>query len=493
MEFKNQYIVTEGCAVGKASRSTKWNGLSVYLGVDTDFHMNESCMIIGKVLHSDYPNKPVTEIASDLGERLSNNEFIDYADSLVGRYVIFIKNQKDILVLTDACSLKRGLYFKYNGFKSITSSEKFAEYILGLEIKLSAKINNLLQDPNYKKAESPWYGLKSYDSRFKFILPNHILSWKGFSLERLPIPSMTKLDPIEESARMLKNTISALASKYKLVQPLTAGVDSRVLLAASSSKKNEIKYYVFTHNGDQHEDVRIAQQLSDINNNELEVINPLLNFKDSDFDKILFSTVLNARDLPKTNNIRYHFENTPRSCVNVNGNGAEIFRCFYGTSKFKVTPSVLSVLGGGSKWPILHDLISEWYYATNVRAYASKANISVLDLFYWEQRMAIWGSMYPLEQDVAIDEISPFNNRKLLFNMLRIKLEDRIGPEFKSSKKIISTFNNALNEVPFNPDSSSVINSKLSFKSIILRLLNKDTVVKVNVLKAVSKAKNTVF
>ena len=50
-------------------------------------------------------------------------------------------------------------------------------------------------------------------------------------------------------------------------------------------------------------------------------------------------------------------------------------------------------------------------------AFAKANNISILGLFCWEQRMGQWHALYQYEQDVAIEEFCPFNNKGLLLSI----------------------------------------------------------------------------
>lgn len=143
--------------------------------------------------------------------------------------------------------------------------------------------------------------------------------------------------------------------------------------------------------------------------------------------------------------------------MNINGNGAEIFRSYYGTSIFGFSAKSLSILSGTKKWPILERKINDWLTLTGAKRYSQDNNISITDLFYWEQRMAIWGSMFPLEQDIAMDEVSPFSNRKLIFTMLSEPSIKRRSPDFKSATLLIEYLDSRLNKVPVNPKSSSTI------------------------------------
>ena len=53
-------------------------------------------------------------------------------------------------------------------------------------------------------------------------------------------------------------------------------------------------------------------------------------------------------------------------------------------------------------------------YYDGLLEYCKMYGLRIEDIFYWEQRMGIWGGWYPMEQDIAIEEFSPFNSRELI-------------------------------------------------------------------------------
>ncbi|MBJ3793540.1 hypothetical protein I8J38_34180, partial [Bacillus sp. OA1] len=90
----------------------------------------------------------------------------------------------------------------------------------------------------------------------------------------------------------------------------------------------------------------------------------------------------------------------------------------------------------------------------------------ILDLFYWEQRMGNWGTMYQAEQDIAIEEFCPFNNRRLLIALLKLEKEYRQGPEHIIYKKMINSLWPETLSEPINP-----LNFKAQVKKQILKMM----------------------
>jgi len=59
--------------------------------------------------------------------------------------------------------------------------------------------------------------------------------------------------------------------------------------------------------------------------------------------------------------------------------------------------------------------------------------------------------MYQAEQDIAIEEFSPFNNRKLLMVLLSFEEKHRKGPRHNAYRAIIEHLWKEVLEEPINP------------------------------------------
>lgn len=78
--------------------------------------------------------------------------------------------------------------------------------------------------------------------------------------------------------------------------------------------------------------------------------------------------------------------------------------------------------------------------------------------------MGNWGATYPYEQDIAIEEISPFNNRFLLLSLLFLpnKIRKKENPIFY--KKIIKNLWEDCLNIPVNPILNNNIYKELKNK-----------------------------
>jgi hypothetical protein len=233
---------------------------------------------------------------------------------------------------------------------------------------------------------------------------------------------------------------------------VTAGWDTRVLLASTKNISDGIEYYVDRQGvlSLDHPDVQTPQSLC----RRLKINFRVRNSSEDPprgFMEILSQSVSEARLVPKTRMIYAALAHGLKT-INVNGNGSEICRNAYDgfglISEDNITVAKLTGLIGYYKSKFVKYELSMW---KNDLEQNGASGYHILDLLYWEQGMANWGSQYAAEQDVAIEDFSPFNNRLLLTTLLSLPREYRSGPHFPIYTKLIERmWPEALAE-PINP------------------------------------------
>ena len=72
-------------------------------------------------------------------------------------------------------------------------------------------------------------------------------------------------------------------------------------------------------------------------------------------------------------------------------------------------------------------------------------------MLYWEQRLGNWAAMVFAEQDVVLEEISPFNNRLLIETLLSSPRNLRAYPDYPLYWQLISEMWPEVLGLPFNP------------------------------------------
>lgn len=477
MTYRNQYIVaSKDLKINSNFDSTVFSDFVIYshqdLNVSTFQNETIQIALIGYIINPLKPLNSNKDVLEDLGAKCENKEdFLREIQIFSGRYVLLYKDNSAFIVMGDACHLRQ-IYFSDIGNDIIfTSSPKLFLDTFKLEILTSKEKQESLKTPSYLKKESSWYGDESVDDRLSKLLPNHY--FEVIKKERVRIPfypqAFSDEEQILEYAELiLKNTFVAISKRYKLIQPVTAGWDSRILLAASRDVKDEIEYYVFDMSSGTDPDAWVPKNLSKKLNIKVDVITP--EELREDFLSIFSKEHLYPRVLPKTTHIQHHFDCNYQNVINVNGNCTEIARCYYGHTNKKISfDTLLTFAGYGSKIPYFTKQLKKWYL--QAKPYAEENKISLLDLFYWEQRIGNWHSLWTSEQDIAMEELSPFNNRSLLTALIKVDPKHRISPKFAFFERLTQHLWEEVLSEPINPDVNYL--KKMIHGSTKLKLIGK--------------------
>jgi len=208
-------------------------------------------------------------------------------------------------------------------------------------------------------------------------------------------------------------------------------------------------------------DIRIPTNMARSLNFELNILDNLQPLR-RNFVSVLEKNVSRARSIPKTLTIQHHYDFLSDK-ISINGNASEIVRSFYGYNHpDNIDGAYLAKINGYPNIEYIISSLDKWL--EQAREFALIQNIDLIDLFYWEQRMGNWGSMFQAEQDIAIDEFCPFNNRQLLLLMMNADKKYRTGPNYILYQRIINSLWPETLSEPINP---------LNFKSKLKRLVAK--------------------
>lgn len=471
--FSNQYIAVTGHLAEKPSAFLEYDfdPLTIYvhpkLAVTIIRKADRQAALMGIIVDPSAPWKSKREVVSGILEHsTTSDQFLKNTRALTGRYVLFFKNGTSFLACGDACHLRQIYYGTFEGHTVLTSSLKLFLHSYRQDLMCSDEKLYLIQHPLFKQTEQSWYGVASPDDRLQKLLPNHYLdipAQKAVFLEDTHLhDDLSQVQITDKIAGLLQGAILALSKKHNLIQPLTAGIDSRLLLAAGREISDKITYYVFDRSKGKNPDAVIPGMLADKLGLQFKKIKP--DPLKETFLGLFKREHIEPRILPKTVNIQHHFySHHPANTLNMNGNGAEIGKNFYGYSfcgcpvpggtiaRCAVRDMLFVFSGYGRRIPFVVQQINQWYDDAVVRSETS--NIPLFDLFYWEQRMGHWGAHYPFEQDIVMEEVSAFNNRELLLLLLSVKPQLRCYPKYRFFMDLINHMWPDLISVPINPGS----------------------------------------
>lgn len=401
--------------------------------------------MLGFAINPFKPEKTNQEILNDLitEKDLTFEAIIRETEPLGGRWIIIFKDKKTLKIFNDPCA-NRSVYYHTNATGILCGSDPaILNHFVKLEKDNSADILAVLNNPGYKLKEKAWAGPTTIFKNINHLMPNFFLDVRQNTVTRYwpykPIEKMNINKAVDICSEIMKGSITGISKRQKVVLAVTAGWDSRVLLAASKEIQHEATYFVSvkgTEKENFHE-VVVPKRLFE-KKLRLPFYVQKCNFEiEKEFKKTMETNVSMSRTyLQKAKNI-YKYKLDFEGMINVNGNVSEIGRlCIRPIIPVKVTGEKLVELNyydyGGKYFVKEFDL-----WINGIKDYCKKFNLNIYDMLYWEQRMGNWGSLYPAELDIAMDQFSPFNNRLLLTTMLSVDEKYRKYPHYKLHYKMI--------------------------------------------------------
>lgn len=468
--YKNQYLIlpeaveTEPLSALQqgAFERTAFEGLNIFTCAPLKVRVRKggqsAVAVIGIVYDPLRPLLNEEHILEDILKTCRDfKAFCAYSDRLSGRFVLLYKDMQHFAVKGDACHLRQIFYGKIKESCFLTSAPKLALLALGVERQTHAEKAAFLESQAYARNRYTLYGNQSEDDRIFKLLPNHFFDMSAGEAARLPVcpvEALSRSETLDYAAHALEGSYEALAGRYKLLQPVTAGWDSRLLLAASHGHREAISHYVFMQTDKENPDIWVSQNLADALGFKLDIVERKA--LREDFIHAYGEKLLCPHIFYNSWEIQHHFDQGyGGNVVNINGNGAEIARCFYGYTSGKAGLDMLLHLSGyGRDSAFIAGEVESWL--RDARPYALTAGLDMLDLFYWEQRMGNWGSVNPFLQDIAIEEISPFNNRRLLLTLLGIPAEERRAPHYSFFRALAAHMEARVLLEPVNPGESAL-------------------------------------
>lgn len=445
----------------------QWNKTVIfnkyYLTVHPDLELTQErlegreLILIGYIIDPFHPTWGNSQILSNL-LRISKNKKVLFKEieSFAGRWVMIFNHDDELVLLNDPCGLRSVFYTNEDDNEFYCASQPLLlSEIFDIEIDEYAK-RHFTESLYYKTVEEYWWpsGV-SIHKRIKSLIPNYYLDLNTIRAKRYwPNKSIFPIEyneAITKTADLLKRLMNAAESRYKLAFPITAGLDTRVLLSASKDICKDLFIYTAIYGGLNMKslDVHIPRKLL----NSIGLTHHILDCTGEMDDE--FEAVYNGNvDLSHSywGDIAYGLNGQyPQDRICVKGNCAEIARCFYYKNRYpqKISGSVLAWLTGMGNNNFAVQGFNKWLEeAIDV---CNECRIDILDLFYWEHRIGSWQAMSQLEWDIVMETYTPFNCRELLISLLSVDSKYRAPPRYKFFENIIETMWPELLKEPINP------------------------------------------
>ncbi len=428
LKFRRQYIF----ANKEIKAPREWNRLKIqrdsvkwHLYGHPDLEINHAkkknleLLLLGYFIDPENPELTNSELLKKISLLGDFNSIIRATDNFNGRFVLIYSDKKSLNIYNDATGFREVYYYLQNNTVCCGSTPNIIAQYYKTEKGSNREMSIFFTSKAFNNGERVWIGDDTIYEGVKHLLPNHYVDLVNKSCIRFwPYKefSRTELkDAVNKISEILKGTYNGAIKRYKLHQGLTAGWDTRLLLAASKDHVNNIYYYV-NKAGDMTEksfDIKISRKLSDKFNVPLNIIDIPDNKIDESFSEIFYSNNVLARS--KLINVIYlAYKNKLDDTVTVSGTmGNEILRILFRIDKNKkVNGEMIAMKLNYGQYKYVINSVNNWLEETLPAA--QKLNYNIMDLFSWEQVFGNWGALSGSEQDIVREELRPFNNRNLL-------------------------------------------------------------------------------
>jgi hypothetical protein len=459
LKFRRQFILSrDKIAELERCQNIIING-SFYLYVHPDLNLSiaksggKNIILLGYIL--DYQNhlKSNQDIIEEIIKNVSSFESLTKAiKNYAGQYVIIFYDDINFIIFHDPLGL-REIYYCVVPNKIICGSQpniivNYSEPEIS-PTNDKKKINFYKNDMPKVRAGRLWVGDETYYDEINHLLPNHYLDinkmqsfryWPNEKIKRRELGEV-----VDIASNFLSGILKAAYNRYELMMAVTAGNDTRTLLAASRDLSDKIYYFINKHiyMDDNHPDIKIPSAIF----NKLNIpfhIHVADSSVPESFKKIFFSNVFFASEqyLPVIYNVYYKFHSTK---LNVLGVG-EIGRNFFGTPPRKINGYFLARALKYKNSLYAVEKLQRWL--DEAKHFSDLYNVDIMTLLLWEQLLGNWGVVADSESDIAIEHFDPFNSHYLYEILLSV---DKKIASKKLFREIIKKLWPELLEFPINP------------------------------------------
>jgi hypothetical protein len=375
-------------------------------------------VLIGYILDPEKTTYTDEDILNDLLQNTSYEQLLKDSDKYNGRFVLLCIEDENMKIVNDATGFREVYYTFHNNSFACGSTPDIIAKFSGIGNTKDQDVLDFFNSDELKQRDHVWIGYKTIFENILHLPPNHYLNVETRKYIRFwpfePIHTISIEKCAEECAAILKGTIESAANRYELHMGITAGWDTRLLLAASKNVKDKIFYYInkVSTLDESSPDLQISKRLDRLFDLNLKIIDIKPEI-DPEFEDIFYSNNSLAHDklLAIFYNVYIRKWDSTYTISGTMGNGlARIY--FRIPEGHKLTGKNIAALAGYSKNKYVVDSLKEWI--TNVSSTIDEFNINIMDLYQLEQDNTNWASLTASEQDIVREEIRPFNNRNLI-------------------------------------------------------------------------------
>lgn len=457
LKYRNQYLLTPSSIECPFLHNRfKVGGEYVFythkdLVVNSVDQEDVKLILLGDLFDYISPEKNNEEILKDL---------IDYEfDSLLeaigrytGRYVIIHLKGDKLNLAHDQMASRKVYYSNSQGKVWMGSQAHLLAKVLGFEKTNKPELLSYYSSQEFVRLNHANIGDLTLYDEIRQLMPNHFLEVNGMKVSRYWPKAKIEKRPLKEvtieCAKMIEGYMASITRRYEVMIPVTAGKDSRIMLAASKRFKDRVYYYInkpenLAYNNP---DITVPRRLLADLNLDFNIQVPSSEV-DEEFKKVYFynNEYASTEFLPIIYNYYTKFPNK----INLPGLWAAAGMAAYKSKKIKKTGRRLAQLNHVDHYSFAIKYYDDWIAKRQYLFQSLK--FEMIDLFYMEEGLANWGTQIQTEKDVAQEEINLFNSRDLVTLFLSVKPKFISTPYFKLHIGIIKLLWPEVLKIPINP------------------------------------------
>lgn len=437
-------------------RLKSWNrhevGPALHLTVHPALDVTQACSdgirltLLGFILDPDAPDSCDSDILSRMAQSMRPGiSPVELTGRFGGRWLLIIAEPDDVRVFADPVGLLQMFHTDAaaTGAMWAASEPGILAELHGFEVSPEAR--EFMESDGYTRAAEHWWPWDTSPYReIRRLPPNHELNVRtGVARRFWPDKGFTPSTPdkaAEVVGETLRALIMAMHARCSIAFTLTAGLDSRLMLAAARPVAREVLFVTSKKRGMQESDpdLVIARRLAATLGLQHRVIDSDCRLR-PDFRELYVSSnvlchekwvygsqaVLDELNLEKTAVGGHVVEIARQSKMGHNSGlgGIETF-----------TPEALARATGFGQNALIVQTMERW-----VNGLGEIHNYDPRDLLYWENRLGSWLASSQQEFLLAWDKIfPPFNCRRVLETALSVDPRLRGEPHYPFFRTVIT-------------------------------------------------------
>ena len=450
--FRNQYLLTNN-RIPKQKETTEIQigKFSLYIGKGIEHYTakknKKEITLLGYIFHC-YNN--LTE--QDLIERLlklNEDEILDEIDLWCGHFVLFVGN-KNIKIYNDACASFKVFYGKKDDVN-----------IIGSDPKIICNFFEFSEDKNpdkFRFYKSKFFKNNNtkigHDSRYKNLyqlVSNHCLNIDKNTSERI-FPRKKRKELSQKTAgvkliKILQHLTCCIEKRYTIYASLTAGYDSRLLMAATKNISSKVEYYTFKlpNENENFIDYTLPKKIT----TDLGLKYSFIYIKK--LPKNIKSKILESYDFPKLRPFEQYrdiFPKNKKENILLVGFVSEVAKNYLENVSIRNGKDIVRAAHlPDNKY--LEKYYNKWLKKN--RNLISYHNYEVLDFIHWEQDITNFAGQNTYYSHHYVRLLSIFNSREILKIMLSVSPKKRDGKSPLFFNYLIENMWPDLMNYPFNP------------------------------------------